>query len=110
MKLRIAYCTGSGRFFILVPAVGDDHVKVASSTWSNDRNSCTVDDVATIVGNIGPVVRGRGTTDVNLFLTTSYISWLRAVVAGTGIRAVAVSLFVCSSASRCCKGDCSQDD
>ena len=56
VKLRIAYCTGSGRFFILVPAVGDDHVKVASSTWSNDRSASIVPNVVAEVRNVCPIV------------------------------------------------------
>ena len=57
MKLRIAYCTGSGRFFILVPAVGDDDVSVGiACTRSNDRSACVVPNVVAEVRNVCPIV------------------------------------------------------
>jgi len=57
VKLRIAYCTGSGRFFILVPAVGDDDVSVGvTSTRSNDRSACVVPNVVAEVRNVCPIV------------------------------------------------------
>ena len=108
VKDAIAAWIGSGMFFILVPAIGDDHVcGWVATVWSNDWCSSIVPHVAAKVWNVGPIVLRSSNIDVP-WLATVVVRTVRTNITCCGIirstiRVVSPTWIIRHRASRGCK-------